>query len=60
MSDYYRERSLWVFLAMTTAIHAFMRVFVNASSEMHAARSEIDVQENYIIILKCARSLLMI
>lgn len=52
MSDYYREHSLWVFLSMTFTIHAFMHAFMNASSETYAVHSEIDIQENYIIILK--------
>lgn len=54
MSNCYREHSLWVFLSMTSTLHAFMRAFINAPSETYPAYSEIDIQKNHIIILKCS------
>lgn len=55
MSDYYREHSLWVFLSVISTIHAFMHAFTNVSSETYATRSEIDIQEYYIITPKSTR-----
>lgn len=59
MSDYYREHSLWVFLSMTSSIHAFMRVFMNMSSEMHPTHTDTAMvgKKNYIMVWKCSRNM---